>query len=166
MSSEEKTPLAVKIFGILLMVVLGCFLLFICSGAVAWIYNESVTPITAFKEERVNNIARVFMHNPGQYSILILQDDKSLRLLELTALVPDTTYQVRVYNEIQIVMDAPKGEPAFADITYYGKKYSEKPTHTSTKTVLHIHSPDDVEGGGWFNKVGKHTYSGQTNVIE
>lgn len=152
MKTPEKVSNAAKTAEIIassfmIAVLLGVVLF--CGGFIKFLIEEEKAPLVQSREEKIDNIVRVFTHNPGQYSVLTLTEDNILKTVEL--------------NDVELVMDAPKDKPIYAIVTYFDKG-TRKEYHT--KTALHVHSAEDVNGGGWTKRVGKHTYSGQTNVIE
>lgn len=100
-------------------------------------------------QEKVENIVRVFMHEPGRYSFLIQLSNSSVVTMRTFLL----------YNcETKFIMDVPKNEKMWA----YIKRESD-PRVFRTFIDVHIHSVRDVEGAGWnHGKFGK----GQTYVIQ
>ena len=88
------------------------------------------------------NVIRVFMHEPGDYSVMY-QEGKEVKTLSLVC-----------YRGVQVLADVPKGEPM-----YYEKTWKK---HESARHVIHVHSPQDIKGGGWSNE-DSH---GQTIPIE
>lgn len=130
-------------------------MLALCGGLGTAIYRSATAPITKVREERVENIVRVFVHNPGEYSVLIEKDGKLI----------DRSFSWHVIGSggtVEIATDASQGEPMYATITYYEKEGSDH----HQDVVIHVHSPQDLEGGGWSRRVGKHTHTGKTNVLE
>lgn len=123
-------------------------------GFLTFIYHQDKAPLIKVKEERINNIVRVLVHDPGEYSALV-QEDKTLKSVHLHKL------QKFKWGEVELVMDATPGEPCFAVVQYFNKNDSP---HV-TKVTVHLHSVEDVTGGGWRHG-GKHVTTGQTNVVE
>jgi hypothetical protein len=108
-----------------------------------------------------SNIVRVFMHEPKNFSVLRMKEDKCLLV--------DTFHQ-----NVIIVCDVPEGESMWYEINnpvWYDIENPEQKTPPPNGGYLfrcnwvriHIHSALDINGGGWDH--GKHG-RGQTQVIE
>jgi len=93
---------------------------------------------------KVNNIVRVFMHDPGKYSLMVREDGQLKSL-------PFHGHS----NYFYVYEDVPSGEPMWADVDK---------TSNGVKTItLHVHDEKDIQGGGWdHGKFG----SGQTQVFK
>ncbi len=99
------------------------------------------------------NFVRLFYHQKEEYSIIKINEDKSI------VFVYFGMYDVRNLGpSFKIICDVPIGKPMW----YEGHR---KPKFFGgwKDLELHIHSPTDINGGGWDE--GKHG-KGQTNVIE
>ena len=82
-------------------------------------------PLVTEKRE----ISRLFMHRPGEYSVLAKAGDNSLESIDLN---------VYKSNKVHIVADVPADQPM-----YYDK--------TGDLVVVHIRSGQDVDGGASKN---------------
>lgn len=130
---------------------IGCFIiLLIAIGLMSWggyewhSYNVAKEITT---EERTDNIVKVFTHNAGSYSVLVDKDKK----LESVS-----------FGYCDLMADVAEGEPCYAITTTTTKKGWV----LKNQTTLHIHTPHQLEGGSWSQRRGKHTDSGQTNIVE
>jgi hypothetical protein len=110
----------------------------------------STKPNISYKKEDIN---RVFMHEPGLYSILNIKfESVSFR----------TGYNWRLPN-IEIIADVPKDKSMW----YEGEYIDVKDSKSGWKWVkIHIHSPQDINGGAWNKRIGKnHFVLVQTTII-
>ena len=99
------------------------------------------------EEMSVTDIVRVFMHTETYYSAL---RDVGTPVLE------KWRFSTGHADLIRIMTNAKPNESMWI--------YYKKNSHYTYQTVdIHIHTPSEIEGGGWNH--GKHG-SGQTNVIE
>lgn len=130
-------------FGCLIMLLIA--LGFISWGGYEWrsyaIAKEEVVEI------RTDNIVKVFTHNAGSYSVLVDKDKKLESVF---------------FGYCDLMADVAAGEPCYAITTITTKKGWE----LNKRTTLHIHTPHQLEGGSWSQRRGKHTDSGQTNIVE
>lgn len=100
-------------------------------------------------DEKIDNVVRIFMHSPRQFSVLVESGSNELTLRTLPYL----------WGEVKIFTDVPRGQKNWVILNGYHSTMNGN--HLSLE--LHIHSPKDVEGGGWdHGKSGK----GMTQVIE
>jgi len=107
--------------------------------------------ITAFTlpENKKMNVDRIYMHEPGRYSVMIKTGPKGeeLEIIEL-----------RADRKIHIIADVPSQDPCWV---YFEREKTMK--QSWEKIWIHVHSPQDIQGGGWnHGKFGK----GQTVIIE
>ena len=107
------------------------------------IKKEVVVPILE-KEQFV----RVFMHSPKRYSVFKMDESKKLEHFVFGSECS--------FRNFEFHCDVPDGEPMWLI-----KHGTENDWHR--KVEFHIHSPKEINGGGWDE--GKHGH-GQTNVIE
>jgi len=103
-----------------------------------------------FTEVKVEGIARIFMHEPDQYSFLVSNEPSGpYRLVTFRNLRP---------GEIHFEADVPDTLPMW--VTMSKVETSGVPYYTNI--IIHIRSPRSVEGGGWnHGKRGR----GNTNII-
>ena len=115
--------------------------------------NCSNSAYTKMPDEKIENVVRIFMHEPSRYSIMI-QDPNSSEL---------KTMQFNLYNfcRAKIVADVPKNEKMW--IFLKSKKHNVNKDTYYTSFELHVRSAEDINGAGWnHGKFG----SGTTTVIE
>lgn len=125
---------------------------------------------TERKTFKLDNVVRVFMNTPGEYSFM----------------VSDTTGVFRLATFREIRHDANSRVLFFEDVPPTAKVYVEWETDASYNTpsgasfttmplfyrnlYIHLHSIGEVEGGGWTNRVKQgrlhRTQSGHTHVIQ
>jgi hypothetical protein len=107
------------------------------------------------------NVERVFMHTPGVYSVMVKEGEF------LKAYYPADLWQsrgnIRGNTNTEIVADVPPDAPMWLEM-WKEKDYSFG-SPSETRTIIHIHNPDDVGGGGWRSGKGGR-YHHQTEVIE
>lgn len=125
----------------------------IFTGLHFWIEHEKQVNAERLKQEnKVENIARIFMHEPGVYSFLIADKDGILH--------PTDNYRYSP-EHVKMPSDVPKGKLKWAR-EYYAldPRWPQNPTRY---LEIHIHSEKDIEGGGYnHGKFGR----GQTSVVE
>ena len=103
-------------------------------------------------QDKIENVVRVFMHEPGNYSFLV-EDKKSEKLVLMS-------YYTYNQEEVDLVTDVPANQKMWATVSW------EKRGDGSIffkEIVIHLHSANDVEGGAWNH--GKHG-RGTTHVLE
>jgi hypothetical protein len=100
------------------------------------------------KQEKIENVVRIFMHEPGHYSLMI----------QLSGSISATMRTVNLSGcEPKFIMDAPKDGEMWVYIEYPRLENDNRGI-----ADFHIHSENDIDGGGWnHGKFG----SGQTQVI-
>ncbi len=130
-------------WGCLLMVALFCGVLFAgCWVAMQFQPPETRTPVKV-------NIERVFMHQAGQYSVLVQEDGK---------------LHSRQLGWAEVYTDVEMGAPMYYDAIHLFQK--DRQDHLE-KVKIHIHSAADIGGAGWIKRVGKNGHiEGQTTVVE
>lgn len=117
-------------------------------GIPIWIFFDAVgafgTGNPKGAPERIENIVRIFMHQPGDYSLMI----KNPGSAEIeTRRCPNVS--------VKIIQDLEPQQSIWALV--------QKRIGTTSSMELHIHKPEDINGAGWDNgKQGK----GTTTVIE
>jgi hypothetical protein len=92
--------------------------------------------------KKQDNILRVFMHEPNDYSIMYKQIDelKTIRI-----------------GRARVMADVPEGKPMWAKWLEADDSH-----HNKCEAEIHIHSPKDIDGGAWnHGKRGR----GQTVVL-
>jgi len=101
-------------------------------------------------EIKVDNIVRVFMHEPGAYNFLVSRNG---------ILVPTENYRHSPQRVI-IMPDVSREQFMWARVYY---KEEEGYGFPQAYLEIHVHSEKDIEGGGWnHGKFGR----GQTVVVE
>jgi hypothetical protein len=154
-SKEAKLVTTGDIVGVatVIGVVVGLIcLIYFCAGAMHR-YDEWIAGQWSEKKPTIFNVEKVLMHRRGEYSVLILEENKELKPKE--------------FYDPKLIADVSAGEPmyikALAETCTWGQsegsvRYSE--------VEIHVH-PDDIEGGTWRRKVGKnHWVEERTNVVE
>lgn len=104
--------------------------------------------------ERLNGIARVFMHQPNEFSFLVVDSSGAGRL---------ASYYVRG-AKVQFMFDVPEGKANIWMESDYS--YSSWGGLHCTWMKIHLRMPEDLNGAGWTRKTGKATYYGTTAVIQ
>jgi hypothetical protein len=100
------------------------------------------------------DIVRVLCHKPDQFSVFVMDSDKSLR--------QEVFYQSTFHNPRQlakIICDAPIGKSMW----YEGFRSTSWGSTAWEWVEIHIHSGSDINGGGWDE--GKFG-TGQTTVVK
>lgn len=92
---------------------------------------------------KIDNVRRVFMHQPGHYSVLV-QDGAELKIKDFPS------------HNTKLIMDAKDGK-----MWVEGHKYNDQ--QLWSQVIIHITSEKDIEGGGF--KLGKSP-EGKTNVVK
>ena len=110
-------------------------------GLASWSDHRDMQIVSEDKRE----IVRVFMHLPGDYSVLVL-DGNELKSITFYAGHP------------RLVADVPNDKPM-----WYEAKMRRNGWTASA--IIHIHAPKDVDGAGW-QRGGKFRTSGTTTVVE
>lgn len=123
-----------------LLIVLAIWFLFlsVIFCAVTWREHNKEDGITECGET-----VRIFMHNPGEYSAMINKEGQIL--------VVNLGYA-------RVMTDAEKDKAPWYQIV-------KSRDGNFKRATIHIHSPEEVEGGGW-QKGGKYKKQGSTTVIE
>ncbi|MBI4458224.1 hypothetical protein HY633_04635 [Candidatus Uhrbacteria bacterium] len=108
---------------------------------------------------RIDNIARVFMHQPKSYSFLIhfVDSDDGYPIFNVVRFEDGKKFSH--YLSIVFVADVAPENPMWAREEFVGVA-GENCIYSAE---IHIHSPADISGAGWNH--GK-SGSGQTNVVE
>ena len=110
-------------------------------------------------DRKIENISRIFMHKPSQYSIVYGEDNtKTSRILEIDWVNPDS---------IKIVTDVAENEKMWAKLKTEEAVYSEfgKPVKKNTRYLeveFHLHSIKNIDSGEWVERRSR----GSTRVIE
>ena len=87
-------------------------------------------------------VAKVFMHNPGEYSFLY-EEGNELKPFSIS------DNGILIYK---IVTDAEIGSPMWAEV----KQIIPTTGRDTYHLTIHIHKPSEINGGGWDNgKFGK-----------
>lgn len=141
-------------------VLIGVFaVIFLAVCGYSWLSGPYITG-EKYPDERIDNVARVLMHEPGYYSILVKEKNNNL-------VCRSFGQYGRV--SVKIIADVQSDQPMWAqvfpnlierDSTFYPLcNYSEK---YDPYVEIHIHSGKDIDGAGWdHGKFGR----GKTNVI-
>ena len=144
-----KDPLKILIG--LLYLIIGSFI--VASVSCRWGEYYSVPDI------KIENISRIFMHKPSQYSIVYDRDGVGVsRLLEI--------YWIDS-GSIKIVSDVAENEKMWATLKAEEAIYSEfrKQVKKDTRYLemeLHVHSVKNIEGGECIERRSR----GSTRIIE
>ena len=93
------------------------------------------------------DVRRVFMHQSYEYSIMVPKDGSG----ELNT--------IKVYGPAKIFSNTPDGSPMWAQARMKkdGSFYSLE---------VHIHSAQEINGGGWEKRQNKQIVKGMTEVVE
>lgn len=106
------------------------------------------------RKGKVENIQRVFMHEPGDYTVMWLDKDKQL--------------QTRRFNgyrsNVILKADVSSGEPMWAEWRGWGSpNHPNEDRYVSyERVVIHVHNAESINGAGWNH--GKHG-RGQTQEV-
>ena len=108
---------------------------------------------------KVDKVTRVFMHEPGVYSVLIenpTTGDLTPLALDMGGDFPDVRFRAVVRA------DVPPGAPMW--LNKWAHYIGDSPTGACERLVdIHVHSPAEINGAGWNH--GKHG-AGETTVVE
>lgn len=107
-------------------------------------------------DERIDDVARVFWHEGHRYSILVETGDNTYRTVSL----PHYPCAWGT-GAVSVVSDVPTNEKMWVELRV--ERGSNFSADCFEKIAIHVHSPKEVEGGGWnHGKFG----TGTTSVIE
>ena len=110
--------------------------------------NQQQQPVK--HQVRLDNVVRVLMHQPGEYSIItkgIGADSADLPMQYIRSHHTSLRQDVASKKSMWVEYFPPAGEPSYA----------------MDSLVIHLHSAEEINGAGWnHGKFG----SGQTVVIE
>jgi len=112
--------------------------------------SESTKPY----EQKIENIERIFMHEPGRYSIFVRTPRTNQCHFEKIAGYGGGDVQVFLYTDVK------HGNPMW--ITIKGENFpnGQKYYHT---LEFHVRDMESIQGGGWdHGKFGK----GTTSVVQ
>lgn len=110
-------------------------------------------------------IVRVFMHTPGDYSVMYMGTNNVVHAQRLGRLSGVTGEWIKMNHfsgwsgwsmSQTIVADVSVDKPMYVHLIGKG---------SSVYMVIHIHSPKEVSGGEWSTG-GKYPVRGQTVVVE
>ena len=122
-----------------------CVLVIVLFLLVAGCGSEKVS------EERINNVERVFYHENRVYSVLVEKDKGIYKIMGLPAYFCSPDVQVL------IIPDVDSEKKMWISVSFLGRN------RCVGQMKIHIHSPKEVEGGGWnHGKLGR----GQTSVLK
>ena len=120
-------------------------ILFIMMFIVSCSKNKESSPQT----EKIQNIVRIFMHEPLNYTVMIQKD--SLNECKMITFEQPIT-------KVHFIADVPDSSLSWVIV-----KQDNHRMLRYKELWFHIHNPEDIEGGGWnHGKGGK----GETIVIE
>lgn len=96
------------------------------------------------------SVIKVFMHEPGLYSVM--QDDFSV-----------VSFRDMRRNDSKLIADVQKGQPMW----WEAKKAHQRGGNCGWSQVrIHIHGPEDINGGDWQQGAGGAKRQVGTKVIE
>jgi hypothetical protein len=98
--------------------------------------------------KKITGVQRIFMHDTTTFSFMIV-DNGTQRLEEVDA------------HNVLFVLDVLPNETDWAEAS--GKKNIGCIDDGWNELIIHLHSPAEVEGGGWDHGKSGH---GTTNVVE
>ena len=132
----------------------GMRVFFIMSIGVLILTGCTSGPKPPAEERKIENVVRVLMHQPKDYTIF--SEPKNLD-------GPLDEERLRNCSKVHIFLDVPADKPMFALVTldYWDGIEEWKPY--PAKLELHLHSATDINGAGWNH--GKHG-SGTTTVVQ
>ncbi len=120
---------------------------------------------SAKAEFKIEKIRKVFVHEPGEYSILV--EDESKELISWKLDKGKNTHpfiQERVNNNwntakvfVRVFNDAQEDEGMWAIIRFYNEYWFEVELHVDTQ---------NIEGGSFKYKSGKTNRTGSTHVLK
>lgn len=119
-------------------------------------YHTPWNPTKEPKEEKIDSIVRVLMHEPGNYTLVIQGDSGELS-------------QRYLCGKTRMITDVPKDTYMWAT---YRPQYDTSGSYemgflyVQAVLVIHLHSAEDINGAGWHHDNGKFadTY-GETVII-
>jgi len=120
----------------------------------------------------VPNVARVFMHEPGKYSILAKEGNEliSYDLRELQNSSNSNFAELLGYKNggiskvtSKLITDVKPGENMYAYIEYSPSRCSD---YFDCKVFIHVRDASDIDSANWKEKVGKSTKDRTTNVVK
>lgn len=142
---DPSTRILGGIFGGLLLFMGAMYGLFFGIDAVMTWYKPD-----RFYVERVENVARVFMHDRDEYTLAIRATDSPELIMR--------KYYVECWSGIRMIADVPPEQPMWVSVTW-----KEDWSRTFPVSLeIHIHSEKDLEGGKWE----RDKRSGTTTVVE
>lgn len=118
-------------------------------------------------ELRIDNVVRVFMHEPHRYTLFAQQPEAK----ELTTYEFDISRgweyrnshgEVLARCDIRLLTDVSQREPMWAT----SERWGDHPPGNDCRLTIHLHDPSDVEGGSWTQRRNKRTVHGTTHAIE
>lgn len=119
-------------------------------------------------ELRINNVVRVFMHEPHRYTLLARRPeaqelDAHTFAVSVDHKIADSSGNRLATCGVHLRADVEMGAPMWATV----ERWREVGTTTfDCILTIHLHDPQDVEGGGWTEQRGKKTVRGTTQVVE
>ncbi len=114
--------------------------------------------INTVEERRMLNVARIFMHTPTPFSLLVPVGEVEWGLVDASNCAAK-----RRCDEVVFLMDVPADKPMW----YRAFRFQKHGNWFYTdRAEFHIRTPADIEGGGWSRRSGKKTIYGTTNVIQ
>ncbi len=102
-------------------------------------------------DERIDGVVRVFMHEPGRYTVL-------RRSSAASSIVEQQVPQLKYVADTAYVPDVPEDQPMWVSVHYGGDHLSP-----IAHIVFHVHSVSDIGGAGWNHGKAGH---GQTVVVQ
>ena len=101
-------------------------------------------------EYKVDNIVRIFMHEPSHYTFLVQDPNSTLIQRKWIKMKP---------GNITLLADVPAGKHSLLLI---GKDADGR----IRKVELHLHNVAAIGAAGWRTQAGKEMRTGQTHVVE
>ena len=101
-------------------------------------------------------IVRVFMHEPNDFSFLVIESDGTGQLIRYSHVVGSA-------SAIRFVFDVKEGTPMWLESNLSFNRWSGD---TCTWMKIHLRRPEDITGAGGTIRVGKATRHGTTTVVQ
>ena len=120
-------------------------------------------PITG--EERIDNVERVLLNNPGQYTIFVSNGTQleERHICVIGSSFDSITSRINSPKGTAFFQDAPKDKPMWI-LAKWVDTYNDGRFHEVYYLEFHLHSPQDINGGSWHIYHGGKSDSGSQGM--
>ncbi|MBP9771756.1 MAG: hypothetical protein KBD16_02410 [Candidatus Pacebacteria bacterium] len=113
-------------------------------------------PIEQTRVDRISGVERIWVHLPGEFSIVVRGEDGVLTTLDLTrgGLGPRERYKGRSFSAEVIntkVVVVPPDAPLYAEVRALPRRWWDV---QKAEATLYVHGVEDLAGAGFFYKRG------------